>query len=258
MTAVTLPAPVAPTRPSLARLVRVELRKTADTRAGLWLLLVIGLLALGVVVIQLVAAEPRGLNFQRFLSTAQVPVAILLPVLGILAVTSEWSQRTALTTFTLVPQRLRIVAAKLIAAVLLSLLASVACLAAAAAGNLLAPLAGDADGSWAVSATLVGNTVLFQMLNVLMGVAFGMLLLSSPVAIVLYFVIPTAFSVLTALVTALRTAAEWLDFSITMLPLLEGTGLTQGQWARLAASTGLWLALPLLLGVLRIQRSEVS
>ena len=32
-----------------------------------------------------------------------VPPTVLLPVLGILSMTGEWSQRTALTTFTLVP-----------------------------------------------------------------------------------------------------------------------------------------------------------
>ena len=57
---------------------------------------------------------------------------ILLPVIGILAVTSEWSQRTALTTFTLVPRRARVIAAKLIAGVVLALIAVLVCLAAAA------------------------------------------------------------------------------------------------------------------------------
>jgi hypothetical protein len=41
-------------------------------------------------------------------------------VLAILSVTSEWSQRTALVTFSLVPDRRRVLAAKLVAVVVLA------------------------------------------------------------------------------------------------------------------------------------------
>ena len=68
---------------------------------------------------------------------------MLLPIVGLLLVTSEWSQRTALTTFTLVPERSRvIVAAKLLAGCALALAAVALCLALAAVGNLIA------GGSW--------------------------------------------------------------------------------------------------------------
>ena len=40
---------------------------------------------------------------------------ILLPIIGILLVSSEWSQRTALITFTLVPKRMRVMSAKIAA-----------------------------------------------------------------------------------------------------------------------------------------------
>ena len=43
-------------------------------------------------------------------------MGILLPVLGILLVTSEWSQRTAMVTFTLEPSRSRVIAAKFVVA----------------------------------------------------------------------------------------------------------------------------------------------
>ncbi len=59
-------------------------------------------------------------------------VSVLLPVLGILLVTAEWSQRTALTTFTLVPRRERIIAAKAAAGVALAVAATVVCVAVCA------------------------------------------------------------------------------------------------------------------------------
>lgn len=224
-------------RPSLVRLVRVELRKTTDTRAGLWLLVLIGVIAAAFVAIQLVVAEPQTMTFENFLRTAVLPVGLLLPVLGILAVTSEWSQRTSMTTFTLVPQRQRVVVAKLIAAVLLSLFAVVACLGAAALGNLIAPVVGDAPGGWAVDYPTLGYAVVFQVVNVLVGLGLGMLLLNSPLAIVLYFLLPTLLTILTTMVTALQRPLEWLNLDATVGRLLD-EAMTGEAWAQLATSFG--------------------
>src|SRR5690606_37538154 len=103
--------------PSLARLVAVELRKSVDTRAGRWLLVVIGLLGVAAVSLLLVSGERADVTLGSVLVIAQLPVALLLPVLGLLLVTSEFSQRSALTTFTLVPHRGRVIGAKLVAVV---------------------------------------------------------------------------------------------------------------------------------------------
>ena len=49
-------------------------------------------------------------SFVSFLQGMNTPMGILLPVLGVLSITSEWSQRTAMVTFTLEPSRMRVVA----------------------------------------------------------------------------------------------------------------------------------------------------
>ena len=46
-------------------------------------------------------------------------MSLLLPVMGILLVTSEWSQRTDMTTFALEPHRSRVIMAKLVTGVVL-------------------------------------------------------------------------------------------------------------------------------------------
>ena len=148
MTAVTVPGTTAPRRipaivpPSLPQLVRVELRKSYDTRAGRWLLLAIGLAALGVVAISLFV-EDAPKTFADLFSFTQLPVGILLPVLGILLVTSEWSQRTAMTTFTLVPRRSRVLTAKVLAASVLAVLGVVAAAVASALGRSSRPVVTD-------------------------------------------------------------------------------------------------------------------
>jgi ABC-2 type transport system permease protein len=61
----------------------------------------------------------RDRTLLNFLAVSLMPASLVIPVAGILLVTSEWSQRTALITFALVPVRSRVVAAKLIAGIAL-------------------------------------------------------------------------------------------------------------------------------------------
>ena len=244
-------------RVSLARLTRVELRKLADTRSGLWLLISIGLAAAAAAAILLAAAPAEEQTFEGLLTFGLLPASVLLPVLGILSMTSEWSQRTALTTFTLTPARGRVVAAKLLAAVLTAIAATVAAAALAAAANLIAIGIGG-DGSWHLSADHAGRLVLGQIVYVLMGSAFGALLMNSPLAIVLYFAIPTVWSVLGQMVGWLKDAAGWLDLNVTSVPLMEAGTMSGGEWARFAASCAVWVLLPLVAGTVRVLRREVS
>ena len=116
----------------------MELRKLVDTRAGRWLLITIGLVAAAIVTLQLIYADDADQTFPNFFVPSLLPVGVLLPVLGILSITSEWSQRTALTTYALVPRRERVVAAKLVAVVLAALASVLASLAVAAVGTLVA------------------------------------------------------------------------------------------------------------------------
>jgi ABC-2 type transport system permease protein len=119
VTAVDGPLQTSPTQlqgPTLGRLVAVELRKMIDTRAGFWLLVSNALIAVASVVVRLIWSPAEEQTLAHFFSATVEATSVLLPVLGILAVTSEWSQRTALTTFTLVPRRERVIAAKLVRA----------------------------------------------------------------------------------------------------------------------------------------------
>ena len=246
-----------PTRPTLARLTVVEMRKMIDTRSGIWLLVSIGLISLAAVVVQLIWGDADARTLSGYFRLSLYPVGILLPVLGILTVTSEWTQRTALTTFTLVPERHRIVIAKLAAAGLFAALSLIVSLLFAVLGNALGLLQADSDGSWSLPAAHLGQGLLFQVLSVVMGVAFGMLLLNTPMAIVLYFVLPSVWMFLTALISAIEDAVGWLDLNSTMDPLSAGT-LHGDGWGKLATSGLVWIVVPLILGTFRLLRREVK
>lgn len=244
-------------RPQLGRLTALELRKMTDTRAGFWLLVVITVAAAGMVVLQLFTGQGQGRSFARIFAGTLMPVGILLPVLGVLSVTSEWSQRTAVTTLTLVPSRWRTAAAKLLAGGALAASSVAVCLGVAAAGNLLVGPLVDGNGSWTLDAAVLGTSLLAQVIYVIMGMAFGMLFMNTPLAIVLYFVLPTAWTIMGQFIGALRTAREWLDQIVTLTPLTNGQ-MTADSWARVGATVGVWVLLPLVIGLVRLMRREVS
>lgn len=253
----TGPVPAGSSRPPLPRLARVELRKLVDTRSGFWLLAAIVLLTILVIVIDAITSDPSGRTLRDSFGISLVPVGTLIPIVGILGVTAEFSQRTALQTFIAVPQRGRVIWAKALAILALGVVGTLACLAFAAVTNVLTGVLGAADGSWSLSLTDVGEGLVFEELSLLMGFGLGMLFASPAVAIVVYFVVPTAWSVAGELIGALHHVRDWLDTSIAYEPL--GNFATSGHdWAQIATSSAVWVGIPVALGLVLLRRREVS
>jgi ABC-type transport system involved in multi-copper enzyme maturation permease subunit len=241
----------------MSRLLRVELRKLVDTRSGRWLLVAIGVLTAAVVTVFLFAAPPEELTYANFVTATGTPQGVLLPILGILTVTSEWGQRTGLVTFTLEPKRGRVVVAKLFAVLLLGLLAVVVAFALAALGNVLGQSLQDGDGSWAFGAGGFRDILVLQLLGVLQGLALGMLIMNTAGAIVTYFALPAAVGILANTVESFRKAAEWVDINTASIPL-SAHDADGGDWARLAVAALIWVVLPMAIGWFRLLHRELK
>src|SRR5688500_7416497 len=116
MTAVAVEAPsqarAAHARVPLSRVTAVELRKMFDTRSGFWLMASIAIASVLATVAVILFAPDDELTHSTFGSAIGFPMAVILPLIALLSVTSEWSQRSGLTTFTLVPNRGRVILAK--------------------------------------------------------------------------------------------------------------------------------------------------
>jgi ABC-2 type transport system permease protein len=242
--------------PPLGRLVLVELRKMVNTRSGRWLLIAAVAIALVIAVVRGLTGNEADRTLQGAFELVLFPFGVLLPVMGILTATSEWSQRTALTTFALVPRRSRIGTAKLLAAMLLALAALVVCLVMGAVGNLVA-VAGGADGSWSISAAQIFQGFVASELNLLMGLGFGLVLMSPAFAIVAFFALPTVFGVVGELVNGLKDVWAWIDINVTLGPLMEGDA-SGDDWAKVAVSAAIWVAIPIIVGLIRVDRREVK
>lgn len=245
--------PAAPRIP-FSRIVSVELRKSLDTRAGAFLMVATVLITLVPVGWQLTHLTDGVPDYDLWVSTARGGVVLFLPVLGILAMTSEWTQRTALTTFTLVPRRGRVLAAKLAAALVLGTAVMLLVLGVAAAALLAASGLEGTTPVWGDTASVVGGSLVTSALNVVMGAAFGAAIAQSAAAITVFLVAPTLWQV--AGTALLGDDAQWLDV-FQAFGRLSSFELA-GHGPQVVTSVLAWVAVPLVFGWVRALRRNVS
>jgi ABC-type transport system involved in multi-copper enzyme maturation permease subunit len=191
-------------------------------------------------------------TYASYLRVAALGLTILLPVVAILLLTGEWSQRSVMTTFTQEPRRIRVVNAKLAVSVLLGVGGSAFGGMVTAAALALAASSGRAlEANLTVGA--ITGYLLFVLLNVLAGVALGALLQSSAPAIAASFALPAAFAVLGK---ASTLVSDWIDTSGPWNWVLENDWA--GHVAQISFSIVFWVAVPLAAGVVRTILRDVE
>jgi ABC-2 type transport system permease protein len=251
-------------RTPFTRLVALEFRKSYDTRSSFWLLASMGIVTVIVYTIMLIIAgvnENAHFAYGDFVGGAAFPTSILLPVLAILLVTSEWSQRTAMTTFSLEPHRARVIAAKLVVGLGWTfLVAAFATVVGAGANGLSGLITGTAN--WDYGPTGLFAFLITQSLAMLGGFALATLLLNSPAAIVAFFaykwVVPILFGVAGVYIGWFEKVAAWIEFQNAQGPIWDWELDSGQEWAHLLTSGAFWLALPLALGLWRVLHAEVK
>ena len=267
MTAVTegtvLPARAAPRAIPLVRVTQVELRKMFDTRSGFWLIASIVITAFLATAGVILFAPDAELTYSTFVSAIRFPMAVILPMIAILSVTSEWSQRSGLTTFTLIPHRKRVITAKAIASVTVGVVSVVLAFVIGALGNLAGTAMTGTALVWNISLTGYLYFFLGNVLSMLIGFMLGVLIRASVGAIAAYFVysflLPTIFGLLASSVTWFQDLQPWVDVQFAQSPLFLFEGaLTGEQWANIGVTAVVWLVIPLAVGLRFVTRVEVK
>jgi hypothetical protein len=233
-------------------LVRAELRKTVDVRAARWMLFASGLLVAGAEAVPLVFPHNVTQDRASYLTWAALGLSRLLPLVLLMAMTAEWSQRTAMTTFTLEPRRGRVLGAKVLAGLIISVVAGLFALLAGTVAVLAAGHAGRVVASGWNWSELAGFA-LFIVLTSMVGMAIGAAVHNTAAAIVSYFVLAGLFSLL--MIPALQKAGDWINTGTTFGWMLAGDW--SGHVGQIAVSAALWIALPLAVGTVRTVRREV-
>lgn len=245
----------------LSRIISTELRKMFDTRSGFWLLASIAILALLATSAVILWAPDNEMTYRSFTAAIGVPMTLVLPILAILSVTGEWSQRSGLTTFTLVPGRGRVIAAKAIACIGVAVVTIPFAFGIGALGNEVGTAIAGVDTVWDLSVTNLITIAFANVLSLLVGFMLGVLIRSSAGALAAYFVyaflLPTLSLILAASQQWFRELQPWVDFDHAQGALIEGT-VTAQQWAHLAVTGTIWLVVPLTVGLGLVMRAEVK
>ena len=252
MITVTRPAEASPMIP-FSNLYRAEWHKTLSTRAARWLLAGTCLLAIAAEAVPAIFTHDVTQNRASYLTWSGLGMSRLLPIVLILAMTSEWSQRSALTTFTLEPRRGRVLAAKVASGFMLAVacavfafvVATVAVLGVHAAGHHVAT-----GWDW----SQLAGFALFMVVTSALGIAFGAALHNSAAAIVTYFALGAAISLLT--IPALAKAGDWINTEQVFGWMLSGQW--SGHGTEMAACVALWIVFPLAIGTVRTIRRDVN
>jgi hypothetical protein len=235
-----------------ARLLRVEWGKATDTRAARWLLALVAASTVAWILVPLLTPASTEQSYAGYLRFAAIGLTMLLPVVAILTLTGEWSQRTVLTTFTQEPRRIRVITAKLAVSLLMAGAAAVFGALMTVAGLAVAAASGrhvDAN----LSIVVVAGYLLYVALNVLAGAALGALVHNSAGAIAASFASLAGFAFLGQ---AWHPIAEWIDSTTTFDWLLKGQW--SGHTAQILVTVVLWVAIPLSVGITRTVRREIN
>jgi ABC-2 type transport system permease protein len=244
------------------RLVKAELRKMFNTRSGFWMLISIGVLSVIATGAVVIFAPHSAVTYESFATAIGFPMSVILPMIAILAVTSEWSQRSGLTTFTLVPSRGHVIGAKAIATVLVGLGSMAVAFAVGAVGNVAGSALAGVDTVWDISLSMAPQMVLGDLVGMAIGFTLGVVLRNSAAAIVGYFVVSFVMPGVLVLLAQVRSWFEdlqpWIDWNKTQVVLFDGATNTGKEWAMLGSTTMIWIVIPLVVGLLSLRRSEVK
>ena len=245
----------------LSRVVRVELRKMFDTRSGFWLIASIGITGLIATIATIAFAPDADLTYYNFAKAIGFPITVILPMVALLSITSEWSQRSGLTTFTYVPSRGRVVGAKTLSAVIVAIVSMLFAFVIGAVGNVVGSAIAGTPTVWDLSVGHALTIVLGNLVSLSIGVMLGMLLRSSAGGLVMYFVLVLVVPNLTSLLATSQDwfhhLQPWVDLPFSQTYLFEGVQ-SGTQWAQVATSFGLWVVLPGFFGLRGVMRSEVK
>ncbi len=159
-----------------------------DTRSGFWLIASIAITGLIATIATIAFAPDADLTYYNFAKAVGFPITVILPMVALLSITSEWSQRSGLTTFTYVPSRRRVVGAKTLSAVIVAIASMLFAFAIGAVGNVVGSTIAGTPTVWDLSVGHAVTIVLGNLVSLSIGTMLGMLLRSSAGGLVVYFV----------------------------------------------------------------------
>lgn len=244
------PATSTPVRPlTMSTRLAIELRKLVDTRSALVLLGVTAALTMFfTLAVPVMLGE--ALTVDRVAGElGAFPLIYLLPIVGLLTAASEWRHGTALWTYALDPHRSSVLLAKLVAVLLVTVIAALVTLALSFVGS---PLSGAAVADTGDLTTVAGRLLLGLLGFALVGFGLGAALLNPALAICLFLIAPQVLPQLLSLSQTTAALVPWMDINHVLMGVLGGA--PAGEPAQVISTLTLWIVIPLAIGFWRNAR----
>lgn len=241
------------------RTVVVAFRSLVTTRSGFWLVLALAVSTVGVVAARAFLAD---VSIGTAFGTSGVTLSTLLPAIGAVSMTSTFGSATTASTFLLEPRRVRVVLAQCVPLLALTLASSVLALVAAIGSVHAASAFRGTAEVWSMSSAEFAGSTVITVLLMLAGVALGLLLLNTPLALVILLPSAMFWSTLSVASDTGARLRAWLDLGAAASPLSHlgaaGGGLDSQQLARLGVAVMISIVVPFALGLLRTVCREVK
>lgn len=236
------------------RLVGVELRKCVNSRGAFWFAMAIAAATFAMLLSTVFGGGEADQTVTKYFENGSILLGTLLPIVALLLVSTEWTQRSAMTTLAQQPRRRQLLLSKLAASMVVALIAIALCIAASFAVGLFA--ANDTAGAMALDRHIAGQSMLMIVFSVVMGFGFGAAFLRSAPAIVGYLLFPSTV-LLIGTIEATKSAIAWIDLGAASEPVTE-KAMTTTEWKYFLVSSFVWMVVPLAVGWWRVLRDEVG
>lgn len=230
-----------------------ELKKSVDTSVSKTILWTIVFLTIAMFIVGIFRIKD-GDEWTTAFQAISSPSTTLLGIIFILLVCEEWTQGTALITYTLIPNRTKVVMAKLVV-LCTYFIVTIMVLYVLTAGAASITVAKDSYTiNWSQSFVSVISLCRPLLVNLLLAFAFALALKETTFALGLYFFIPPTTVVLSNYAITGKVM-KWISLSHSSSLFIAGS--TKVGTSQYISSIVFWIVLPLLYGIYSNKRCDI-
>ncbi len=245
-----------PTQVRFGNLVKAESRKYVNTRAAL-VLSILTAAALALATIGAIATYPELIKAATGTDLLFLPLAvtsILTAVIVILPVTSEWTQRGALTTFVVEPRRERVVAAKALVSLGVTLAVWMACQLSWVVFNAAGAAVHGLEASWEFHWVRWFEFIGVFLLDVTVAFTLALLLRNTALTVAVFLAGPVTVGALSQFGELAAKITAWIRTPGTSLQTIlsaqkDGQTPDATLWGQFTVGVVVWIVVPLAIGL---------
>lgn len=238
----------------LSNIVKAEARKAIDTQVAKVILMITAFLTFGMFLVSVFFFKNITIWTDPF-SAISSPACTILSIIFILNICEEWTRGTALVTYTLVPQRNKVIFAKIIVLISFFLGAIIVLFALSAIASMIISGIYSYDISWSESLYSIILLTLPLLVNMLFGFSIAITTQETTIALGLYFIIPP-LTVIASQLPGVGSYLKWFSLEHSSSLFIAGaTGVSTKQYI---CSIFIWIVVPCIIGFVRNMKRDLN